>query len=317
MPHLVLASTADPINPWLGWGIIALSVGLMLIVVQTHRRSRHHLPDDSDVARLWEQHGFTFEPDASPVLRAAAARVRRGARTAAAAHVVGLPASSGIRLPAVRREADHEVWLGDVWDITSVTENNGKPVAASVELKMVAAIRLPVTCPALVIGQETALSQLLDAAGLRDIQLESDAFNRSWRVRADDERFAYAVVTPQLMAALEDAGANVALEIAGDLLTVHELKPKRGRSGGQAVALERLVDAIGRIAGTIRPHTWPSTGAAHRQDVAEGGVTVDPRPPGTPHVRPATRHVASGYLVGFGVPLTFIVVIGRALLCAS
>lgn len=53
--------------------------------------------------------------------------------------------------------------------------------------------------PHLQLSPETLGSRLKDAVGMRDIQFESDAFNRAWDVRCDDRRFAYALIDPRVM----------------------------------------------------------------------------------------------------------------------
>jgi hypothetical protein len=56
-----------------------------------------------------------------------------------------------------------------------------------------------------------------NALGFRDLQFESDQFNRAFRVKADDERFGHAVITPRMMEMLLARG-EIGWRIEGDSL---------------------------------------------------------------------------------------------------
>jgi hypothetical protein len=67
----------------------------------------------------------------------------------------------------------------------------------------VCALQLPAPLPQLQVTRENVLTRFGDAIGIaEDIQLESDDFNRKFRVKADDRKFAYDVLTPRTMQAL-------------------------------------------------------------------------------------------------------------------
>ncbi len=56
-----------------------------------------------------------------------------------------------------------------------------------------------------------------NALGFRDLQFESEQFNRAFRVKADDERYGHAVVTPRMMELLLARG-EIGWRIEGNSL---------------------------------------------------------------------------------------------------
>lgn len=64
---------------------------------------------------------------------------------------------------------------------------------------VVATLRLPTYLPRLQITPENVFSRLGNAIGLDDIELESEQFNRAFRVHSDDRKFASDVLTPRTM----------------------------------------------------------------------------------------------------------------------
>lgn len=64
----------------------------------------------------------------------------------------------------------------------------------------VSSVQLPTYLPGLQVTPESALSRLGEAVGLNtDIDLESEDFNRAFRVRANNPKFASDVLTPRTM----------------------------------------------------------------------------------------------------------------------
>lgn len=64
---------------------------------------------------------------------------------------------------------------------------------------VVAALQLPTYLPRLQVTPESMFSRIGNALGLDDIELESEQFNRAFRVHADDRKFASDVLTPRTM----------------------------------------------------------------------------------------------------------------------
>lgn len=63
----------------------------------------------------------------------------------------------------------------------------------------VCSLRLPAALPPLAAVPETALSRIGQLVGVEDIELESEAFNRAFRVQAPSAKFACDVLTPRQM----------------------------------------------------------------------------------------------------------------------
>jgi hypothetical protein len=63
----------------------------------------------------------------------------------------------------------------------------------------VVAVPLPVRLPMVQVTPEGAGSQFARAFGAQDVHVESDAFNRGYRVVTDDAQVAHGVVHPRLM----------------------------------------------------------------------------------------------------------------------
>lgn len=64
----------------------------------------------------------------------------------------------------------------------------------------VVVLQMPGALPQLQVTHEGIFGgAIANAFGFRDLQFESEQFNRAFRVKADDERFGHAVVTPRMM----------------------------------------------------------------------------------------------------------------------
>lgn len=84
-------------------------------------------------------------------------------------------------------------------------------------------------CPHLSIGHENFFSRIGSHVGVHDIELESDEFNKQFRVKGDDQKFAFCVLDGQMMEWLARADAFETVEIVGPwvLVAVGKLDPQR------------------------------------------------------------------------------------------
>jgi len=80
-----------------------------------------------------------------------------------------------------------------------VTTSNGKSSSTRVYHWQVAAIRLPCALPELEVRDEGIGGRIANALGFDDIEVESDAFNRRFRLTSTNARFGSAFVHPQVM----------------------------------------------------------------------------------------------------------------------
>ena len=144
---------------------------------------------------------------------------------------------------------------------------------------------------------EDHLSLLLDAVGLADVQVESETFNREWRIRSEDRVAAVAVLTPEVQVALQGRADDWALEIRDGLVSIHQLGvPAEG--SGLAACFDELVALTGQILAGLRPHTWPDTRPA---DWTDAPITVDHRPAGMAHPNSGSPGCSGAFFIGIGV----------------
>jgi hypothetical protein len=78
--------------------------------------------------------------------------------------------------------------------------------------------RIDASCPALQISEENVFTRLADVLTFRDIEFESDEFNRRFTVRGADERFATAFCDARMMDWLLRHGDGYTFEVVGDRL---------------------------------------------------------------------------------------------------
>ncbi len=73
-------------------------------------------------------------------------------------------------------------------------------------------------CPQLQISEEDLFTRLADVLTFRDIEFESEEFNRRFTVKGSDERFATAFCDARMMDWLLRHGEGYAFEVVGDRL---------------------------------------------------------------------------------------------------
>jgi hypothetical protein len=82
-------------------------------------------------------------------------------------------------------------------------------------------------CSHLTLGRENVFTRLGDHLGFRDIELESEEFNRAFTVRSPDRKFAVDFCDARMMQWLLAHGEGYGFEIVGDraLASSHRLAP--------------------------------------------------------------------------------------------
>ena len=101
----------------------------------------------------------------------------------------------------VGRQGDRDVVAFDYQYETSTTDSKGHR-RTTTHRYSVCALRLPTALPGLELGPESVLTRLAGAVGFDDVELESEDFNRHYRVSARNAKFAYDVLHPRTMEAL-------------------------------------------------------------------------------------------------------------------
>ncbi|HEV7525735.1 MAG TPA: hypothetical protein VGP92_12270 [Acidimicrobiia bacterium] len=92
-----------------------------------------------------------------------------------------------------------------------------------------ALVTIAAACPRLRLGHENLMSRLGDHLGLHDVEFEYDEFNRRFRVKCDDQRFAFSLLDGRMMQWLLGADTFETVEVDGPwvLLAVGKLDPAR------------------------------------------------------------------------------------------
>ena len=84
-------------------------------------------------------------------------------------------------------------------------------------------------CPHLSIGHENFFSRIGSHVGVHDIEFESDEFNKQFRVKGSDQKFAFCVLDGQMMEWLQGSDAFDTVEVVGPwvLVATGKLDPQR------------------------------------------------------------------------------------------
>jgi len=88
---------------------------------------------------------------------------------------------------------------------------------------------IPAACPRFQLGYENFLTRLGDHLGLNDVELEYDDFNRRFRVKCADQKFAFSLLDGQIMEWLLGSASFAAVEIDGPwvLVAADKLEPSQ------------------------------------------------------------------------------------------
>lgn len=114
--------------------------------------------------------------------------------------------------PATLREVDNV--LRGTWEGTEVLVFEFRRANDETEWRYTCVMRpVPTGWPWLLLKPETPLTRVARDAGLRDVELESERFNRSFEVRSSDRRFATAVLEPRMMEWLMELSPRYGFEI--------------------------------------------------------------------------------------------------------
>jgi hypothetical protein len=112
---------------------------------------------------------------------------------------------------------DLEVRAFDYWYYEESSDSNGHRSKTYHRFDCVLAL-VDARCPRLEIGEENVLTRIADALTLRDIEFESEEFNRRFNVKGNDRRFATAFCDARMMEWLLRHGDGYAFEVMGDRL---------------------------------------------------------------------------------------------------
>jgi hypothetical protein len=148
---------------------------------------------------------------------------------------------------------------------TTGTDGNGNGQTRT-HRYAVCGLALPCVLPDLELTPENLLTRLGGALGLADVELESEDFNRRYRVACREPRFAYDVLHPRAMSALL-ARPTLHLAVRGDVA----LSWETGRTRPDDLRL-RLEALTGLLDG-IPSYVWKDRGVLDDDRPAEGAAS--------------------------------------------
>jgi hypothetical protein len=129
------------------------------------------------------------------------------------------------------RRVEHVMWgerrglplrVFDYWYYNESSDGRGNRSRTYSRFTCVMAT-IAADCPTLRIGQEGFFSRVGNALGFKDVELEYDDFNQQFRVRCDDQRFAYSLLDGRMMEWLMQLGGArgiEVLEVVGPLVLI-------------------------------------------------------------------------------------------------
>ncbi len=202
-------------TPWLMLAAFSL-VGLWMVrslLIHRGRAGRIERAATAAGMEYREQDGFGLS-------RVPFAHMERGdGRGWTASQIVTLTTRDGLRVHAfdVRSWADVVVPQRDMADDSTprvVRRHRGATRTAAMA-------PLPIDAPRLVVGRENAASKLFVAATRIDLDVESEAFNRSYHVIGDDRRFARSLLDAQMIDLMVSTDGKITFEFFGRWVLLH------------------------------------------------------------------------------------------------
>jgi hypothetical protein len=137
------------------------------------------------------------------------------------------------------------------------TSSNGKSTTRTTHHYAVLVVRLPTWLPTVQVTEENVFHRIGGLLGFEDITLESEDFNRRFRVTADDRKLAYDVLPARTMEALMGR-KDVALRIQNSELIAWDggrIDPEglAGRLATSAALLDGIPDFVWADHGRSQP----------------------------------------------------------------
>jgi len=107
----------------------------------------------------------------------------------------------------------------DYWYYTETSSDRGQQVRQYHRFTCALAT-ISAACPRLGLAHEDFMTRLGDHLGLHDVELEYDDFNRRFRVKCDDQKFAFSLLDGKMMQWLLGADTFQSVEVDGPWVLV-------------------------------------------------------------------------------------------------
>lgn len=108
----------------------------------------------------------------------------------------------------------------DYWYYTQRTDSKGRTHRSYSRFSIVVA-DLEAVLPHVTADRESLFTRLSDHLGFRDIEFESEQFNRRFQVKSVDRQFAYRLIDARMMRWLLGGEERFGFEVLGDKLLAH------------------------------------------------------------------------------------------------
>jgi hypothetical protein len=145
---------------------------------------------------------------------------------------------------------DTECRLFDYWYYEESTDSKGNRSRTYYRFSCVMS-PVEAACSHLTLGRENIFTRMGDHLGFRDIELESEEFNRAFTVRSPDRKFAVDFCDARMMEWLMGHGEGYGFEVVGDRLLASckrlgptELIPLLGSMKGFRDQIPRVVYSL-------------------------------------------------------------------------
>jgi hypothetical protein len=108
------------------------------------------------------------------------------------------------------------------------THNSQGGTSRSYHYFTCALLKVPASCPHLRVGHEGFFTRVGSHIGLKDVEFEYDDFNNAFRVKCDDQKFAFSLFDGSMMEWMLGASGFETVELGGPyvLVAAKRLAPK-------------------------------------------------------------------------------------------
>lgn len=140
----------------------------------------------------------------------------------------------------------------DYWYYTESTDSEGH-TSRTYRRFSCAMTQVPAACPGLVVTGENLFTRMADSLGFRDIELETEEFNRAWQVKCPDRKFATDFIDQRMMQWLMYAGTSWSFEVAGPIVLVYAKKLPTSEIPNLLRCLKAFCEKIPRVVWDLYP----------------------------------------------------------------
>jgi len=207
--------------------VIAAVVGSYLLKQQRKK----------ELAAFASRHGFVYTPHSPPGLLAYGFPLfHKGDGRGAENGVVGT-------------WKDMSFKAADYWYYTESTDSKGNR-SKNYSRFSVATMEIAAWLPDIDIHRENVLTLLGDKLGMKDIDFESEEFNRAYQVKAKDRKFAFELVDARMMQWLLSCDRRFGFEVHGKAVLIYSKRLKPDQMLPLIATLKEFKERVPRLVWT-------------------------------------------------------------------